>query len=88
MLRALASRAPYFHNGSAATLEDVVDFYDTRFSIGLTTRGESGSGRVPARALTSRPYLSSIGRRTASSSSCCLREACSPDGPTTFKKAP
>lgn len=36
ILRALAARAPYFHNGSAATLKDVVDFYDTRFSIGFT----------------------------------------------------
>ena len=38
ILRALAARAPYFHNGSAATLEDAVDFYDTRFNIGLTER--------------------------------------------------
>ncbi len=38
ILRALAARPPYFHNGSAATLEDVVDFYDTRFHIGLTAR--------------------------------------------------
>jgi hypothetical protein len=36
ILRGLASRAPYFHNGSAATLQDVVDFYDTRFNLGLT----------------------------------------------------
>ena len=36
ILRGLASRAPYFHNGSAATLMDVVQFYDRRFSIGLT----------------------------------------------------
>jgi len=36
ILRGLAARAPYFHNGSAATLEDAVDFYDTRFNIGLT----------------------------------------------------
>lgn len=35
-LRALAARPPYFHNGSAATLEQVVDFYDRRFIIGLT----------------------------------------------------
>jgi len=35
-LRALAARAPYFHNGSAATLEDVVEYYDRRFSIGFT----------------------------------------------------
>lgn len=36
VLRALAARAPYFHNGSAATLEEVVEFYDKRFNIGLT----------------------------------------------------
>jgi RoxA-like, cytochrome c-like len=36
VLRGLAARAPYFHNGSAATLQDVVDFYNTRFAIGLT----------------------------------------------------
>lgn len=36
ILRALAARAPYFHDGSAATLEDAVDFYNTRFNIGLT----------------------------------------------------
>lgn len=35
-LRGLAARAPYFHNGSAATLRDVVDFYDTRFHVGMT----------------------------------------------------
>jgi cytochrome c peroxidase len=36
ILRALAARAPYFHNGSAATLEEAVQFYDDRFQIGLT----------------------------------------------------
>lgn len=36
ILRGLASRAPYFHNGSAKTLDNVVDFYDRRFSIGFT----------------------------------------------------
>ena len=36
ILRGLAARAPYFHNGSAATLMDVVNFYDQRFSIGFT----------------------------------------------------
>ncbi len=36
ILRDLAARAPYFHNGSAATLADVVVFYNTRFNIGLT----------------------------------------------------
>jgi cytochrome c peroxidase len=32
----LAARAPYFHNGSAATLNDVLDFYNVRFAMGLT----------------------------------------------------
>jgi hypothetical protein len=36
ILRGLAARAPYFHNGSAATLSDVVDFYDQRFGIQFT----------------------------------------------------
>jgi cytochrome c peroxidase len=36
ILRGLAARAPYFHNGSAATLMDVVNFYDQRFKIGFT----------------------------------------------------
>jgi cytochrome c peroxidase len=36
ILRGLAGRAPYFHNGSAATLLDVVNFYDNRFGLGLT----------------------------------------------------
>jgi len=36
VLRGLASRAPYFHNGSAETLLDAVEFYNTRFTIGLT----------------------------------------------------
>jgi cytochrome c peroxidase len=36
ILRGLAARAPYFHNASAATLSDAVDFYDQRFNIGFT----------------------------------------------------
>ncbi len=38
ILRGLAARAPYFHNGSAATLTDVVNFYNQRFNIGLTNQ--------------------------------------------------
>ena len=41
VLRALAARAPYFHNGFAATLDDVVEFYDTRFGIGLRAQEKS-----------------------------------------------
>jgi cytochrome c peroxidase len=37
-LRGLAGRAPYFHNGAAATLDDVVSFYDQRFGIGFTAQ--------------------------------------------------
>lgn len=36
ILRGLAGRAPYFHNGSAATLLDAVNFYDTRFNLNLS----------------------------------------------------
>lgn len=36
ILRALAARAPYFHNGGAATLNDAVEFYNQRFNLGLT----------------------------------------------------
>jgi cytochrome c peroxidase len=32
----LASRAPYFHNGSADSLDDVTEFYNKRFNIGFT----------------------------------------------------
>ena len=35
ILRGLAARAPYFHNGSAATLLDAVNFHDQRFNIGF-----------------------------------------------------
>jgi len=37
-LRGLAFHPPYFHDGSAATLSDVVNHYNTLFSLGLTTR--------------------------------------------------
>lgn len=36
ILRGLASRAPYFHNGSADSLSDVIDFYNKRFNVGIT----------------------------------------------------
>jgi hypothetical protein len=41
ILRGLAARAPYFHNGFAATLPEVVDFYDSRFAIGFTAQEKS-----------------------------------------------
>ena len=36
MLRNLAARAPYFHNGFAADLDEVLEFYETRFNLGLS----------------------------------------------------
>ena len=41
VLRALAARAPYFHNGGAKTLEDAVEFYNERFSLALTSEQKS-----------------------------------------------
>jgi hypothetical protein len=35
-LRGLSARAPYFSNGSAASLREVVDFYDRRYNIGYS----------------------------------------------------
>lgn len=35
-MRGLAARAPYFSNGSAQTLADVVEFYDLRFNMQMT----------------------------------------------------
>jgi len=32
------ARPPYFHNGFAASLTDVVEFYDTRFAIHMDDR--------------------------------------------------
>ena len=36
--RGLAARAPYFTNGSSATLRELVDFYDRRYNIQYTER--------------------------------------------------
>ena len=36
ILRGLAGRAPYFQNGSADSLKQVVSFYNDRFQMGLT----------------------------------------------------
>jgi hypothetical protein len=36
VLRGLAARPPYFHNGSADSLDQLVSFYNKRFQAGLT----------------------------------------------------
>ncbi len=38
ILRGLSARAPFFHNGAAKTLLDVVNFYDVRFDIGFSSQ--------------------------------------------------
>jgi cytochrome c peroxidase len=41
VLRGLCARASNFHNGSAQSLKDVVDFYDSRFNAGFTDQEKS-----------------------------------------------
>lgn len=41
ILRGLAARAPYFHNGFAADLDAVIDFYNDRFAMNLSTQQHS-----------------------------------------------
>ncbi len=36
VLRGLAARAPYFHNGAARNLSELLDFYNQRFQMNLT----------------------------------------------------
>ena len=44
VLRGLAARAPYFHNGSAQSLLDVVNFYDFAFQYWAYRAREIGPG--------------------------------------------
>jgi cytochrome c peroxidase len=37
-LRGLETQSPYMHNGFSGDLPDVIDFYDTRFQIGLSAQ--------------------------------------------------
>jgi len=41
ILRGLQMRPPFFHDGSAANLRQVIRFYNARFSIGLTDREQA-----------------------------------------------
>ena len=41
ILRGLAARAPYFHNGSAASIAQVVAFYNARFQMGLAPQQQT-----------------------------------------------
>lgn len=41
ILRGLAARAPYFHNGAAHNLDELVNFYNQRFQMNLTDEEKS-----------------------------------------------
>jgi cytochrome c peroxidase len=41
ILRGLAARAPYFHNGAAQNLNQLVNFYNERFQMNLTEQEKS-----------------------------------------------
>jgi cytochrome c peroxidase len=41
VLRGLAMRPPYFHDGSAATLADVVTYYNSRFNMALSAQDQA-----------------------------------------------
>jgi cytochrome c peroxidase len=41
VLRGLAARAPFFHNGAAASLAQLVEFYNKRFQIGLAEQDKA-----------------------------------------------
>jgi cytochrome c peroxidase len=41
VLRGLAARAPYFHNGAAQNLDQLLNFYNQRFQMNLTTDEKS-----------------------------------------------
>jgi len=41
VLRGLASRAPFFHGGNVATMAALVNFYNARFSIGLSAQDKT-----------------------------------------------
>jgi cytochrome c peroxidase len=41
ILRGLAARAPYFHDGAAKDLREVVNFYNQRFQMGLSEKEKS-----------------------------------------------
>jgi cytochrome c peroxidase len=36
IIRGIAGRSPYFHNGAAPEITNLIDFYNQRFNIGLT----------------------------------------------------
>ena len=52
--RGLAARAPYFLNGSASNLRELVDFYDRRFNIQYTEQEKQDLVELPGHAMRRR----------------------------------
>ncbi len=67
-LRGLAARAPYFANGSAKTLREVVDFYDRRFDMKLTDQRKGRPDQFPRGFVSAAGVLSWLPGRGAG---CC-----------------
>ena len=65
-LRGVAERAPYFHDGSRATLEDVIDLYD-RGGIARPSRAEAIQplGLSPAEKAELKAFLTTLSGGTA-----------------------
>jgi cytochrome c peroxidase len=38
VIRGIAGRSPYFHNGGATEITNLINFYNARFNIGLTAQ--------------------------------------------------
>ena len=85
ILRALATRAPYFHNGSASDLDAVVDFYNQRFGIGLT---DAEKDDLVAFLLTRSSFCGRVGSDLTAFPSSNDRAACSALKPTPGFKPP
>ncbi len=64
-LLGIAHTAPYFHDGSLATLAEVVDWFDRRFGLGLPARSRSDlTAYLQAVGTGEEPYQRFDGRNT------------------------
>jgi len=53
-LRGIKDSPPYLHDGRLLTLEDTVEFFQSRPGCAADASGEGGSGRLYAPAVTAR----------------------------------
>jgi cytochrome c peroxidase len=43
-LRGLAARSPYFHDGQAGSIDEVISFYERRFNFSLSNKAQKDLG--------------------------------------------